>query len=260
MTRVGVIRSDDVVDSATYLSTVDVAGLRSAKRLTPDDFPLQMYVTQLDAGGTLRWNEHHDDEAIYVMSGSLQVVDTPCVAGGAVVVEAGVAMEVFVTEDAAIVHCARAPEALSTNRGGRCAHVVEPTGWYQSGARDGVSAVWFTDSTCPTCDVALFRVDKEAEKGAGPNHSHSADELIYVLDGSLRFGRQDLEPGTCLSIAANQRYTVGPGDHGYSFLNYRPTGSGQKNFPREGDPFEEPEGGLARGGRLIGAVRDVPPA
>ena len=52
------------------------------------------------------------------------------------------------------------------------------------------------------------------------SHSHSADEIIFLLRGDLRLGREELGRGDALHIAADQRYgLVSRG--GFEFLNYR---------------------------------------
>jgi hypothetical protein len=118
-----------------------------------------------------------------------------------------------------------------------------------------VRAVWFADSTCPTCRIALFTVfnDKAGPKGGKP-HIHTADEIIYVVEGSMRFGSYELGPDTSICIPANVRYGQSAGDNGCKFLNFRRDTSLQYYFEKGVEPVALGEGGLARGGREVGDV------
>jgi quercetin dioxygenase-like cupin family protein len=83
-------------------------------------------------------------------------------------------------------------------------------------------------------------------------HTHTQDELIYVLGGSVVFARREYGPGTLLAIPADVRYSVTTGPSGMAFLNYRPDVSVQA-YGKVKPP--ELEGGLARGGTEVRDLR-----
>jgi hypothetical protein len=84
------------------------------------------------------------------------------------------------------------------------------------------------------------------------SHTHTQDELIYVLDGSLIVGGIEYGTGTCFAIPALTRYSLTSGAAGFAILNYRRDVSVQAYRP--GEP-EELEGGLARGGVAVDDFR-----
>lgn len=62
---------------------------------------------------------------------------------------------------------------------------------------------------------------------AGPNsvvetHSHTVDEVIYIVEGSLTVGDRTCGPGTVLAIEKDTEYSFTVGQEGVRFLNIRP--------------------------------------
>lgn len=55
-----------------------------------------------------------------------------------------------------------------------------------------------------------------------PIHSHEEDEIIYILDGEMLFGRESFSRGSTIFVAANARYGFRAGPEGVRFLNFRP--------------------------------------
>jgi hypothetical protein len=155
-----------------------------------------------------------------------------------------------------LLYARQAPgHAREAERRGQYVHVVGNAGWFVSGDREHIEATWFADSTCGTCEIALFTVSKgPGEASDGPAHAHSADEVIYVLDGAVRLGKRRYGKGTSLCIPADQRYTLSATEDGYTFLNYRSEHSSQSYYSRGKDKFIVPEDAVARGGRIRNAV------
>ena len=56
-------------------------------------------------------------------------------------------------------------------------------------------------------------------------HSHSADEIIFILDGAMLMGRRRITPGMAMAIDGDTRYRVGVPEEGLAFLNFRTRGS-----------------------------------
>jgi hypothetical protein len=177
-----------------------------------------------------------------------------CPTGGAVIIEAEAEAEVCAVGSTRVAHFGT--REFTSPTGGplgaadpapRGVHVVGPRGRWTSGRREGVRATWFADSTCPTCRAALFLV--EADEGHdGPPHSHSEDEVIYLLDGGLRMGARRIGPRTSLCIPGRLRYAFRAPGVGHRFLNFRADASYQTGVG--GEPVLETP--MARGGEYIG--------
>jgi len=241
------VSRDDVAPSGVHPLGHAGTGLRAARLLSPAAHPLWLVELELDDGGRLEWGADHGDEAVYVMDGEAQVDGRTCPVGGAIVVESGVETTLLALGPLRVAHFGgRGPAP----REGRVVHVFGPGGQWVSGRLEGVNAVWFTDSTCPTCRAAFFVVDSP-DRFRGPSHSHSRDEIIYLLDGGVRMGARVHGAGTALSIPADVRYAFDGLDGGHRFLNFRADVSYQTNAGAE--PVLETAG--ARDGVYTGDLR-----
>jgi quercetin dioxygenase-like cupin family protein len=217
----------------------EVSGAVEARLVSPEDFSLWLVRGDLGAGAAVAWGTDHGDEAVYVLDGEVVVDGRTCPAGGAVVVEAGVAVELRAPAGASIVHQG-AYDPTPRVPGGHTAHVVGPGGtWAQVG--DGRDTRYFADSECPTCRTTLFTTGRSHEYVSAP-HSHSADELLHVLEGEVVVGRRHLGPGSTVAVAADRRY--GFRSPGFTFLNYRPDVS---RLTRDRSEPSIEEGGRAHG-------------
>jgi hypothetical protein len=252
MAKLTITHVDDV-EIQTYPGPTLASGVRWAKVLSPDDYELQLIVADLEPGASLQWPPLHGDEGVYVESGELQINGSTCPEGGALILESGSSETVTATRDTRIVHCR--PKSTEPPTDGlygapdvdhHSVHVVGDNGWFQSGQQEGVLATWFADSTCRRCRIAFFRVDHPSGF-AGNFHSHSQDEIIYVLTGSVQLGPREYGPGTALNIPGDVPYRVSY-PNGAEFLNYRRDVSEQR-YGKDG-PVRL-EGALARGGRLV---------
>jgi quercetin dioxygenase-like cupin family protein len=256
---------DDVVPSTGYAVPRRATSVRWSKRVSPEPYSIWMAVSELDDGGTIEWDDDHGDDGVYVMRGALEVDAVPlpvvsrCPADGAVIVESGVMCTVRAVGVTTVVHCgARDAEPPSDglydapDAAGHGVHVVGERGWFVSGNRERVAVRWFADSTCPTCRIALFHILRAEGGVRDRSHTHTQDELIYVVGGSAVVGGVEHGAGTCLAVPAHTRYSLTSGDQGFAILNYRRDVSVQAYRP--GEP-EELEGALARGGALVNDFR-----
>ncbi len=233
--------------------------MRWSKRLSPDDYSIWMTVSELEDGGTLEWGTEHGDDGVYVIAGALEIDGHTCPADGALVVESGAVCTARAVGVTQIVHCGAREASPPVDglyeapaAGGHGVHVVGDRGWFASGNRERVVVRWFADSTCPTCRIALFHVWRAEGNVRDRSHTHTQDELLYVLDGSLIVGGSEHGPGTCVAIPALTRYSLTSGPRGFAILNYRRDVSVQAYRPGEPD---ELEGGLARGGVAVNDFR-----
>ena len=250
----------DVVASTTHQAPRAAVGVVSSVALAPPGYPLWCCVSDLADAATIAWSGDHGDDGLFVLSGEISIDGRTCPAGGAVIVESGVDTVATAIGPTRIVHVGShdpvAPDdglLGPPQAGAHGVHVVGPDGVFHSGALEGVHAVWFADGTCPTCRIQLFTVTGPPNRSKrGKSHTHSADEIIYVLDGSITMGSYHLGPGTALCVPADVRYALVGGEEGHAFLNFRRDVSEQV-YERGSAPVLETA--LARGGHATGDVR-----
>jgi hypothetical protein len=233
-------------------------GVRECRQFASGLFDLWLTVSQLDDGALLSWGSDHEDEVVYVISGALEVDGRHCPTDGAVVIESGVTTALRAVGPTEVCHFGHGDRAITggiygdPSLDGHGVHVLGPGAWYESGSREGVGARWFADSSCPTCRLTLLHVAQHEPDKKGPPHSHSADEIIYVVTGSIRFGATEYPSHTAVFIPADIRYALGGGPEGYGFLNYRANAS-EQIYDRAQPPVLE--SATARGGRAVNDFR-----
>jgi quercetin dioxygenase-like cupin family protein len=258
MRKLAIARDREVAPRADHPAPVTVDGLAWSKAMSPPAFGLWLCIAELDAGATVSWPTEHGDEALYVLDGELAVDGHPCPAGGAVIVESDVPAVVRATARARVGHYGcRSRSRSRAASAGRGVHVVGPRGVTAFGDTATLRVRFLADSTCATCELSLFEVARERARQGGP-HSHSADEIILVVEGIMRLGAHELGPGDSLCIPGGVRYAEASGSGGCVFLNYRPHASDRTEFPRGSPPtsrMEDPRG--AAGLRLVHDVVDV---
>jgi hypothetical protein len=161
-----------------------------------------------------------------VVDGTLAVDGNTLGPGGALIVEAGVETEARVESSTELVHVgpvAAAPPADgllgAADPSGHGLHVI-PAGAANAIQFGAFAQVSFADSTCPTCRIALFRVDGTDEPYVVGSHLHSEDEIIHVLSGALQVGPRTVAAGMSIAIPGGQRYGFRT-NSAFSFLNYR---------------------------------------
>ena len=231
--------------------TVEVAGGVRSRSVGPVGASLWLARVQLDDGASIRWNSSHGDEALYVVSGALEVDGLTCPADGAVIVEAAVTTTVTASGPTEVVHVGPADPTPPTDgvhgpaaTEGRGVRVIG-TGGVWSRAEDIRRTRFFADATSPTCRLWLLYTERLAAAET-PGHSHSEDELIHVLKGTIRLGRREAGPGDSVWIAGDRRYQL-RSDGPFAFLNYRRDASfmtigrdDERAMPVRLDPVEAP--------------------
>lgn len=236
------------------VAAVECRGEATGGRFAPADFPLWVASATVAQGTQLGWDDTHGDEALYVLDGALAVDGAVCRQGGVVVVESSVATSLDVVDGPARVlhfgpHETSPPPGLAPNDARRGVHVIGPGGTHAvvDAERD---TRFFADSACPSCRVTLF-VTGRTHGGRHAPHSHSADEILYVLHGGIRFGNQAVPPGSAVAVSADRRYSFHGAEHGFAMLNYRSRASWFSS-PTTPTPFLE--GGAATGMPAVGDV------
>jgi hypothetical protein len=205
--------------------TVDVLGASQSAWLSPPGFSLWQLVGALGEDARLHWSYAHGDEVVWVRRGHLRVDGDECGPGETLVVESGVPLEAVAGEATEVVHFGPTDPAPPTGghygpaaTSGHGAHIVASGGLAALvvGPRD---TRFLADSRCATCRPTLLLVRGE-EAWESTAHSHSEDELVHVLDGTLRLGAYRAEEGDTIAMPADLRYRL-RSDGAFAFLNYR---------------------------------------
>ncbi len=226
--------------------------VRSA-RFQPQGYGLWKVSSELGAGAELEWDAGHGDEAIFVLSGRLQVGEKTCSDEGVVIVEAGVPGVVRAVERSQLLHFGPVEHASPTegpwgpaSTEGRGFHVL--TAEEAEVLRTG-SVTFYSDGSCPTCRVAFFMVNHlgDVDGRVGPSHKHSESEIIHVLDGTMQVGPQTVDAGSSVAVPGERRYrytTPGP----LRFINYRRDAATFVNAPGSEPELETRERLVAKFG------------
>jgi quercetin dioxygenase-like cupin family protein len=243
-----IVKGVDTIDEPGWAApTVVLDGVASSSPMSPTEFPLWLVRGTLADGASLRWQLPHGDEVVYVLAGELEVDGRICPTGGSIVVESGVPAVATARGATTVVHFGPVDPVPPTafagppDPDGHVAHVIGPAGTYQciEGNRD---TRYYMDSTCPTCRATLLYTGR-AEPYVSNAHSHSADEIIFVLTGEVQLGAYTVGVGDSMCVAKDVRYKFNA-DDGFLMLNYRCDGSYQ-TIDRDKPPILE--GGAVHG-------------
>jgi quercetin dioxygenase-like cupin family protein len=71
-------------------------------------------------------------------------------------------------------------------------------------------------------DMQMFEARYSANTQIPP-HAHAMDEIIYVLEGEIRFGATVCRAGSAVMVPGNTLYSFNAGPDGVRFLNFRPS-------------------------------------
>lgn len=233
MAKLEIIRAADseISGGSGALGHRVVGAVRSCV-VSPRGFSLWMRLTDLDDLATIEWPPIHGDEAVYVVEGAFEVDGRVTPARGAAIVESDVVTRGSAIGPTRIVHMGPADSAQPMHgingppsADSHGVHVVGPRGTYAN-TTETADSHYFADSTCPTCRITLLSVGRTLAYESEP-HTHSQDELMHVLSGSVMIGRRHIVPGDTVAIAANTRYGFRGGEEGFVFLNYRRDASRQ---------------------------------
>jgi quercetin dioxygenase-like cupin family protein len=207
-----------------------LSGEASVALFSPPGSSLWQVVATLTDGAELHVERPPGDEAIIVLDGAVEHAGRTIVAGGGVVVEAGASVSLQADGAARLAHFGAADERageLSARR--PAAHVplvhvyhdIAETRQTPRLASPDLLGSYYADGSCPGCALQIFDVDgRKLRRFVAPSHYHSEDEIIFVIEGSLRFGRQTLDAGCAVSVPGMRRYAFRTIE-GFRFINYR---------------------------------------
>ena len=196
-----------------------------------DGDPLHLHLHRLEREAGLRVGPKDTDCVLYVWAGAVETGGRLLAQGSSLIVEHGATLDIKGAADNALVLIFSAAHPSATPRAGGQVHLLPtervPRAASLSGA-GGTGGGMHANSGCPTCEVWLHEnsfpaTEKEmtAEDAERGIHSHSENEIIFVVDGGMRLGTRLYGPGTALAILADTLYSFTPGPDGLKFINFR---------------------------------------
>jgi hypothetical protein len=218
------------------------SGLAEALAYYDDEkSPLHLHLHRIAPGETLKIGPMATDCVAYVWHGALEAGGWPMAKGSSMIVEHGETLEVKGGAEPAELLAFHAAQPGDHPRAGGHVHLLPtdrvPRDDNMSGGDFPVAGGMHADSGCPTCEVWLHenhfpggRPPLTSEQEKQGVHSHTEDEIIFVIDGGLRLGNKLYGPGTAVAIAADTLYSFATGPEGLSFINFRAGTPGDIHF------------------------------
>jgi hypothetical protein len=256
--KIHILNETESVPRAGYAGEVILEGEGTSQTLVADDLGVWLVLATIGDGARLSWPREHGEEAVYIREGGLRVANLECVAGSAVVVGRNAGLSVEAIGLTRLVHFGTRVTRGTPVAGNAAVHLIGPGGRVRHETGLGSRVTWFADSTDARCDLTFFLVDRPpGPADRGMPHTHSQDEVIFVMGGEVSLGAQRCRTGTALGIPAGVRYALSKSSEGFAFLNYRPGASVQTVYERGEPPRVVPESGMERGGTYVGDVRTL---
>jgi hypothetical protein len=200
--------------------------------------PLHLHTLEIDGGEAIHVEGVGVDKLIYVWSGEVKAGGHRLAKGSSLIVERGSALSVSGSEVGAVVLAFSAAASSAKPLRGGNVHLLPAQNAPRSdnlGGTVGLAGVMHADADCPTCEIWLHEnrfpgrdIPRTGEE-AGV-HSHTENEVIFVIDGEIFLGSKLYGPGTALAIAADTLYSFTAGPKGLHFVNFRAAKPGDIRF------------------------------
>jgi hypothetical protein len=190
--------------------------------------PIHAHVHTLARDAVAQIGPSDTDCVGYVWKGAVEAGGRRLAAGSSLVVERGAVVQIRGDEQSSQVLIFHGARPSDEPRAGGHVHLLptERVRRAQGLGAPGVVGALHANAACPTCKVWMHEnhlpprepAPEDAAKGV---HAHSENEVIFVVEGELRFGTRALAPGSAIAIAADAFYTIGPGPTGLKIVNFR---------------------------------------
>jgi hypothetical protein len=203
--------------------------IESRSLFAEDSDPIHAHAHRLAHGSSLRIGPVDTDSVVYVWTGAVEAGGQRLAAGSSLVTERGATVEIVGLDATSQLVVFRASRPPPTARAGGHVHLLpnERVRRMDGIGAPGVIGGMHANAACPTCTAWLhenFLPGRELAPDEAPKgiHAHSEDEVVFVVEGSLRFGTRTLAPGSAIAIAADAFYAIGPaGPEGLKIVNFR---------------------------------------
>ena len=194
-----------------------------------EKFPLRLHEIRLGAGEEITVGPMDTGSIGYVWHGAASAGGHDLASGSSFVVERGEHLRVTGKSERCDLLLFSASQNSGQAEAGGHVHILpneivpRDSGLTATGVSGGMHA----DSQCPTCSVWLHENGFPGAEPASPEeqavgvHSHSEDEIIFIVSGEIRLGRKLFPEGTAIAIPADTLYSFTPGPDGMRFINFR---------------------------------------
>jgi hypothetical protein len=205
----------------------------------PERFPLGLHQIRLGANDTVTVGPIGRGRIGYVWRGAVRAGGCDLPTGSSFIVERGQSLDVEGTDEGAeVLLFAASHDPHEPEPGGHVhllpsANVPRNNALSDTGIRGGMHA----DAQCPTCNVWLHENGFPGAEPVTPEdltvgvHSHSEDEIIFIVSGEIRLGRKLFPAGTAIAIPGDTLYSFTAGPDGMAFVNFRAGLPADIHFP-----------------------------
>lgn len=186
--------------------------------------PIHTHVHRLRPGARLRVAGQPADRAVYVWRGSAEAGGVALDASSSVIAEYGSEVEITGGVDGATVIEFNLAERRPRSRAGGHVHLLPADRVPRLGNMEGLieaGGALHADAHCATCELWLHENDFFVPDRHTALHSHSEDEVIFIIGGAMRLGAQLHGPGSAVAIHAETKYQFDVGPEGLQFINFR---------------------------------------
>jgi len=208
----------------------------------PAGYDLWLAVVDMSAGATLTWTPEHTEEMALVLAGTIEVCGVSCAADTVIGLESNAVATASALEPCRLVMFG---SSLTCDASSGTVHIVGPgpastlTMPTDTGAGT-LSVGFFLDGTCDGCSLSLLDVSADTAHSTS-SHNHSRDEIIYIVDGALRSGPNEVSAGMAVAVPADRQYSLRSEGH-FRFLNFRSDVSVHRHRRSEVGTVETAEG------------------
>jgi hypothetical protein len=216
-----------------------IGGVHTRPVFSENDRPVWFYQHDLEGGAELLWDGPDHRHCVYLEEGSAEFEGTSVGVGDAVFIEHRARARLKAGSGGAkIAHFHSSAAQPAPERAGGHTHVVGFNAERKPiPANKNPETVRYLLADCETCGLWLHQTGRQ-EFVHVPVHSHSANEIIYLLRGQIHVGSQTLTPGAAIAVNGDTRYTFKSGDDGLRYINFRPSPSWQTKYDDKGRPGE----------------------
>ncbi len=216
------------LDKAPVVGAADKprGGVETRAFFAGDGDPIHMHVHRLEPGATIRLEGRPTDHIAYVWRGAVDAGGTRLDPGSSVIAERGSAQLLSAVEEGATLVAFHLREPHAQLRAGGHVHLLPADRVPRHSDITGegyVGGGLHADAQCPSCELWLHDNDFIVPDKVGTVHSHSEDEVIFVVRGAMKLGNMLYGPGSAVAIHADTKYGFTVGPEGLTFINFRGT-------------------------------------
>lgn len=186
--------------------------------------PLHLHAYEIAKGASLHLEAGGAELTFFVWKGAAEGDGTRLGQQASGIVEPGASLDLVGSDEGATVLVFGQQDSEAAP-GGKGRVLLLPSEkvprTFAMGGNAGIGGALHADAHDPTPRVWLHENSFDMPDKETVLHSHSEDEVIFVLKGGIRLGNRLYPEGTALAIAADTKYGFHSGPEGLGFVNFR---------------------------------------